>query len=112
MGAVNTSGAPPAAGDLAAQVQWLVDRAQISDLLVEFARSLDERDWAANTALYVTDGVFIAGDSLRLQGHAELQRTGSAEGLGRYRGTWHLSANHAIDIDGDSARTRSYPNAG
>jgi hypothetical protein len=28
--------------DPAAQLQWLVDRAQISDLLVEFARTLDE----------------------------------------------------------------------
>ena len=30
--------------DTAAQVQWLVDRARISDVLVEFARTLDERD--------------------------------------------------------------------
>lgn len=97
--------APP--DDPAAQLRWLVDRAHISDLLVEFARSLDEQDWDANTALYVPDGVFTAGP-LRLTGHAELARTGSPRGLGQYRGTWHLSANHAITIDGDTARTRSY----
>ena len=28
--------------DSAEQLQWLVDRAQISDLLIEFARALDE----------------------------------------------------------------------
>ena len=108
MSGMDTSGPPLPARDLTAQVRWLVDRAQISDLLVEFARSLDERDWAANTALYVPEGVFMAGDVLRLEGHEQLMLTGSAEGLGRYRGTWHLSANHAIDIDGDTARTRSY----
>jgi hypothetical protein len=94
--------------DPAAQLQWLVDRAQISDLLVEFARSLDEQDWEANTALYTPDGTFSAGPAFTLRGHAELRRTGTTDGLARYRGTWHLSANHAIDIDGDVARTRSY----
>jgi hypothetical protein len=97
-----------APSDPSAQLQWLVDRAQISDLLVEFARSLDERDWDANTALYVPEGVFMAGDVLRLEGHEQLQSTGSPRGLAQYAGTWHLSSNHAISIDGDSARTRSY----
>jgi SnoaL-like domain len=94
--------------DPTSQLQWLVDRAQISDLLVEFARSLDERDWRANTELYVPDGVMSVGDSFRLVGHEQLMQTGSDRGLGQYRGTWHLSANHAIEITGDTARTRSY----
>lgn len=103
-----TVSGPTVPTELAAQVQWLVDRAAISDLLVEFARSLDERDWAANTALYVADGVMSAGDFLRLEGHDQLMRTGSDRALGQYNGTWHLSSNHAITIDGDTARTRSY----
>jgi ketosteroid isomerase-like protein len=94
--------------DPAAQLQWLVDRAQISDLLVEFARTLDERDWDAHVALYAPEGVFMVEDGFRLEGHDELRRTGTADGLARYRGTWHLSANHAISIDGDTAHTRSY----
>jgi ketosteroid isomerase-like protein len=98
----------PVPTDSAAQLQWLVDRAQISDLLVEFARTLDERDWDAHIALYVPEGVFMVEDGFRLEGHAELRRTGTADGLARYPGTWHLSANHAISIDGDTARTRSY----
>ena len=35
---------------LEAQVQWLADRAQISDLLHAFARALDTKDWEAYTA--------------------------------------------------------------
>ncbi len=98
----------PATRDLATQVQWLVDRATISDLLVEFARSLDEKDWDTHVALYVPDGVFMAGDVFRLEGHEELMRTASPRALGQYAGTWHLSSNHAITIDGDTARVRSY----
>lgn len=99
---------PVAPTDTASQLQWLVDRASISDLLVEFARTLDDRDWAANTALYVPDGVFSVGQVFALSGHDELMRTGTEQGLGQYHGTWHLSSNHAIEIDGDTARTRSY----
>lgn len=64
------------------QLQWLVDRAEISDLLIEFARSLDEKDWGAHTALYAPDGVFTAGDALRLEGHTELRHIASPQGLG------------------------------
>lgn len=103
------TGEPGAApSEPAAQLQWLVDRAQISDLLVEFARSLDDKDWAAYVALYVPDGVFTVGQGLRLEGHDQLALTGTDRALARYHGTWHLSANHAITIDGDTATTRSY----
>ncbi len=90
------------------QVQWLVDRAAIADLLVEFARTLDERAWAEHIALYLPDGTFSAGAAVHLEGHEQLWRTASPMGLGRYAGTWHLSSNHAITIDGDTACSRSY----
>jgi hypothetical protein len=98
----------PVPTELAEQVQWLVDRAAISDLLVEFARSLDEKDWATHVALYLPDGVLMVGDAFRLQGHEKLIRTASPRALGQYAATWHGSSNHAITIDGDTARTRSY----
>jgi ketosteroid isomerase-like protein len=95
--------------DLAEQVQWLVDRALISDLLVEFARTLDERDWDAYAATYVDDGVLEIGDAVRLSGRAAIRAaTASERGLGGYAGTWHGSSNHAITIDGETATTRSY----
>jgi ketosteroid isomerase-like protein len=106
--ATRPTGNGPAPSGLAEQVQWLVDRAAISDLLVEFARSLDEKDWAAHVELYLPDGVFMAGDVFRLEGHEELIGTASPQALGQYAATWHLSANHAIHLDGDTARVRSY----
>lgn len=50
-----TTGVGRTAGD--AQIRWLVDRAHISDLLVEFARALDQRDWDAYAATYAPEGV-------------------------------------------------------
>ena len=91
------------------QVRWLVDRALISDLLVEFARALDERDWDAYAATYTEDGVLEISDTVRLAGRDTIRgATAGERGLGGYAGTWHGSSNHAIHIDGDTATTRSY----
>lgn len=97
------------ASTLEEQVQWLVDRARISDLLVEFARALDERDWDAYAATYVEDGILEIGDAVRMEGRDTIRAaTASERGVGGYAGTWHGSSNHAIDVDGDTATTRSY----
>ena len=44
------------AGTLEEKVQWLVDRALISELLHSFARALDTRDWAGYAGNYTDDG--------------------------------------------------------
>ena len=87
------------------QLQWLVDRAQISDLLHAFARALDSKDWQGYIGLYAEDGV------LELP-WATVTRAEMAEfpgrDLGRYHATHHISSNHQIEIEGDTARSRSY----
>jgi ketosteroid isomerase-like protein len=91
------------------QLAWLVDRAHISDLLVEFARALDVRDWDAYGATYVEDAEFEIVGAVTFSGRAQIQAaTASEQGIGGYRGTWHGSSNHAITITGDTATTRSY----
>ena len=91
------------------QLRWLVDRAHIGDLLVEFARALDERDWDAYAATYVEDGEFCIGGMITLRGRDAIRAaTASERGIGGYAGTWHGSSNHAITITGDTATTRSY----
>ncbi|MFZ0040628.1 MAG: nuclear transport factor 2 family protein [Solirubrobacteraceae bacterium] len=99
--------ASPVPTDPAAQLQWLVDRAEISDLLIEFARALDARDGRAYAALYAEDGVLELPGGVRIEGGEQLS-VGVARTLGPYHAVWHLSANHMIDVDGDVARTRSY----
>lgn len=97
--------APPA--DPSAQLQWLVDRAALSDLLVELADALDARDGARYATLYTEDGVLELPGGVRAEGREQLQ-AGVERGIAHYDAVWHLSANHAIELDGDAARTRSY----
>lgn len=103
--------APAPPDDPAAQLQWLVDRAAVSDLLVDFARALDDQDWDGYAANYTDDGVLDIAPTISHTG-----RTGLADfvagSLGRYAGTHHISSNHSIRIDGDTATTRSYLLAG
>lgn len=98
--------APPPAGS-AAQLQWLVDRAAIRDLLIDFARALDDRDWEGYAGNYAPDGELAISPTVRHTGRAGLADFVAA-GLGRYAGTHHISSNHTIAVDGDTATTRSY----
>ncbi len=87
------------------QLQWLVDRAQISDLLVTYAWLVDTGDFDALAALFTDDGALELPFG-RLPA-AEIAE-GSRVALGQYAATHHLSANYALEIDGDSASSRSY----
>jgi len=89
------------------QLQWLVDRAAIGDLLIDFARALDDRDWASYAENYAPEGTLSFNGHLAHEGQKGLAAFVEA-GLGQYAGTHHVSANHAISVDGDVAATRSY----
>lgn len=87
-------------------LQWLVDRALIGDLLIEFARRLDTRDWAGYAELYTPDGELELPGPRTARGRVEIAEF-TGRSLGQYEATWHLSTAHTIEIDGDAARTRS-----
>ena len=97
-----------APADRDAQIQWLVDRALISDLLVEFARALDERDWDAYAGTYAEDGELAISPTIAHKGRAGLGEFVAASLSAYPGGTHHLSTNHAIHLDGDRATSRSY----
>lgn len=96
------------------QVQWLCDRALISDLLFAFARALDTKDWQAYASNFAADGTlelpWPAADGDGPAGHRG--REGMADyvskGLGQFIQTQHISSNHQIEIDGDTASSHSY----
>jgi len=92
---------------LADQVQWLVDRAAIGDLLIDFARALDDRDWEGYAANYAPEGTLAFNGHVAHEGREGLAAFVEA-GLGQYAGTHHVSANHAITVEGDVATSRSY----
>ena len=87
------------------QLQWLVDRARISDLLISYAWLVDTADFDALAALFTEDGALeLPFGTLPTSEIA----AGSRAALGKYGATHHLSANYAIEINGDVASSRSY----
>ena len=95
------------------KINWLVDRAQISDLLFSFARALDTRDYAAYVANYAADGCIdlpqpAGGPDARLRMSRDEMLTRVPKSFLNYTATHHLSANHQITIEGDRATSRSY----
>ena len=90
-----------------AQIEELLEKQKISALLIEFAHRLDTKDWQNYPDLYADGGVIelrFAGRSLT----KEQLRDERLKGLRRYRLTQHFSTNHRIEIDGDTAHSRSY----
>jgi hypothetical protein len=103
---------------LAKQVAYLMDRTAISDLLIAFARAIDTKDWNGYANLYTEDGIVEIpvkrpdGTLVRHVGRKGLAEfvAGDAKrpGLGRFVYTHHISSNHQIRIDGETAETTSY----
>lgn len=95
---------------MASQVQWLVDRSMISDLLYSFARALDTKDFTAYVGNYAENGSIElpqpTGGTFVLQRAEMLDKV--AASLSKYSATHHISSNHQIEIAGDTAASRSY----
>src|SRR3954452_2213354 len=98
-----TATSPPRAA--VDQLAWLVDRAAISDVLIEFARCLDDRDWHGYLEAF-TPEAFLELPFGRFEGRAAIAAH-ATKGLDGFAATHHVSANHAIEIAGDRARARS-----
>ena len=92
-------------GSLERRVHWLVDRAEIAELLVHYATCIDSRDWAGLQDCYADDGVMQHGE-------ASVPRSEvpdlSERILAGCSGSHHHIGDPSIVIDGDAARTHSH----
>lgn len=83
----------------------LLDERAVSRLIIRFARCLDTKDWEGYASCYARDGRLV------LPGGSHDGRDGLAEyverDLGGFIATQHVSANHEIEVRGDTARARS-----
>jgi uncharacterized protein (TIGR02246 family) len=99
--------AKPPSDSLAAKVQVLEDREAIRALLVTYARTLDERDFAAFEQLWATDAEFIGGANNNAKGPTAIRDL--LQGLLKVNGApvpgrdFHLVMNQTVDVTGDSA---------
>jgi uncharacterized protein (TIGR02246 family) len=92
---------------LAAKVQVLEDREAIRALLVTYARTLDERDFAGFEQLWAKDAEFIGGANNNAKGPTAIRDL--LQGLLKVNGApvpgrdFHLVMNQTVDVTGDSA---------
>ena len=88
------------------RLRRLEDIEAIRALDAQYCRVLDDGDWPALVRLFTADGEFVGLN--RARGHADLLEFFgglAAKGLTAF---WHHVTNLEIDLDGDTARTRSF----
>jgi hypothetical protein len=94
------------------QVRWLVDRAEIDDLVDRFSRDLDDytRDrrpfdvaWVRS---YFTDDASVDYPVGSATGAENVSALIDGKGMAPFQRTQHVTANHIVDLDGDRARVR------
>ncbi len=96
---------PPSA--LEARLKVLEDRDAIRALLVEYASTLDNRDFAGFEQLWAKDAEFVGGGGNSAKGPAAIRDLlkgllgkNAAAGPGR---DFHLVMNQTVDVKGDTA---------
>ena len=99
--------AKPSPDLLATRVQVLEDRDAIRALLVSYARTLDERDFAGFEQLWAKEAEFFGGASNTAKGPVAIRdllqgllKVNAAPTPGR---DFHLVMNQTIDVTGDTA---------
>lgn len=105
-GALTPAIAQTRAGDAstAARLQQLVDKEEIQQLLLDYGRHLDDRDFAAYSALFAKDGEWVGGFG-SVTGPANI-KTFMEKNMGTQPNVaknYHLLSNFVIAVNGDTA---------
>ena len=89
---------------LESQVRRLQDKEEIQQLLLDYGRHLDSRDFGAYAGLFAADGEWTGGFGT-VKGRPEIKAFMEKNmGTGPNRGgSYHLLSNFVITVDGDTA---------
>jgi hypothetical protein len=90
-------------------LRHLIDRAEITDLVLRFARAMDGQDWSLLRSCLAPE---VAVDYSDLRGDPPATVSADAFVAARVAGlaglvTQHISTNHLVTIDGDRAECAS-----
>ncbi|MFB0613607.1 nuclear transport factor 2 family protein [Aurantiacibacter poecillastricola] len=92
------------------EVRELRDRAEIEELLRDYGRTIDERDFDAFGRLFTPDGEYGAGPSMTVGPEAiaaGMRAIFESNALGFGEPNFHVFFNTVIDVDGDRASATS-----
>jgi hypothetical protein len=94
------------------QVRWLVDRAEIDDLIDRFSCDLDDRTrdgrpfdvvWVRE---YFTDDASVEYPVGAATGAEAISALIDGTGMAPFQRTQHVTANHLVELDGDRGTVR------
>ena len=92
----------------AARLQRLEDREAIRNLIMEYGRTLDEREWGAFANLFAENGGEWIGGMGPAKGRPAIQKMMETSiGTGSRGSNYHLFTNETIDVRGDAATART-----
>jgi 3-phenylpropionate/cinnamic acid dioxygenase small subunit len=97
----------------ATTLQHLLDRAAISDLVLNYATGIDRRDWALYRSIF-TDTVaidFSTWSGMKQEMAADEWAASVRTTLACFDATQHTMSNHVITLDGDRATIVVHMNA-
>lgn len=87
-------------------VQAILDRNAVYDVIVRYARALDTRDWALLERCFVPDARYTYPGGESNDAASVVARCDTA--LTRLDASQHLLGNIEIELDGDTAHTKTY----
>ena len=103
LGSIFPLAAQTAQNSLAARVQVLEDKEEIRNLLIDYGRFLDARDFGKYAGLFAKDGEWVGGFGTT-QGPAAIQAFMEKNIPGANTGhTYHILSNFEIEVHGDTA---------
>lgn len=88
-------------------LQEISDRLEIQDLLVRYSHALDSRDWDALETVFTDDAVIDYTEMGGPRGTVKETRAFLESTMPMFAGFQHLLANTVLELDGDTARTRT-----
>lgn len=85
-----------------AKLAYLLDRAEITDLITAYGYSVDTRDWAQHTSIFTADYEINTDGKFRKQTAAQRGKA-LAEFFTKFEATQHLVYPETFAIEGDTA---------
>ena len=86
-------------------VQYLLDRLAIRDVMSTYYHAVDRRDWDALATVYAAD-VHFRSPAAEHNGRDSI--VSSTHRVGRYKRTMHFMGNHIATIEGGTADAETY----
>jgi hypothetical protein len=95
-------------GTTSEQVQLLVDRMDIDDLLTRYTVALDTRQWDLLSTVFTPDATIDYTSSQGIKGEFPEIAAWLQKALSAFTASQHLLGNRQITVDGDRGTGRTY----